>query len=551
MNILEQLQSAFKKHLADNYGIPSDTPGIGELTLNVDENKQDFGDLSSNTAMILAKQLGKAPRILAQEIIETFRHPLIEKIEIAGPGFINIFLTQPAFTQLANLLHNEPTSFFMPSPNHKKQSFCIEFVSANPTGPLHFGHGRGGIIGDVLGNILKFLGHKVDKEFYINDAGAQIEKLGRSFKARCQEAADLAFEIPEDGYHGEYLLDLAKECIKENGTSILDKPDSFFAQYAKTELLERIKHTLDTYGITFDVWFSEKSLHDSGAIEKAIKGLEKSGYLYENEGATWFKSTAFGDDKDRVVCRANGEYTYVAADIAYMKNKIERGYNALVYVLGHDHHSYATRLQGLFQAQGLEHDNTLATILYQLVKIKQSGQQVRMSKRAGNIITLEDVIEATGRDVARFFYLNRKADAQHEFDLDLATKKSDENPVYYIQYAYVRTGSILSKAAEIPALQDITANDAAQLDQEERFLLKKIASLKELLQAIGTNHQTHLLAHYTLELAQMFSRYYAKHRVIDAENPSLSRGRLLLTKTMRDTLALCLDLLGLSKPDRM
>jgi arginyl-tRNA synthetase len=222
-----------------------------------------------------------------------------------------------------------------------------------------------------------------------------------------------------------------------------------------------------------------------------------------------------------------------------------------VYILGHDHHSYAQRLQGLFQAQGLEEDNTLATILYQLVKIKQSGQQVRMSKRAGNIITLDDVIEATGKDVARFFYLNRKADAQHEFDLDLATKKSDENPVYYIQYAYVRTGSILSKAAEISALRDVTGQDAAQLDQEERFLLKKIASLKELLLAIGTNHQTHLLAHYTLELAQMFSRYYAKHRVIDTENPGLSRGRLLLVKTMRDTLALCLDLLGLSKPERM
>jgi arginyl-tRNA synthetase len=551
MNILEQLQSAFKKHLADNYNIPTTTPGIGELTLNVDENKQDFGDLSSNTAMILAKQLGKAPRILAQEIIETFRHPLVEKVEIAGPGFINIFLTQPAFTQLANQLHKEPTSFFMPTPEQKKESFCIEFVSANPTGPLHFGHGRGGIIGDVLGNILKFLGHKVDKEFYINDAGAQIEKLGRSFKARCQEAAGLAFAIPEDGYHGEYLLDLAKECIKENGTEILDKPDSFFAEYAKTELLERIKHTLDTYGINFDVWFSEKSLHDSGAIESAIKGLEQSGYLFENEGATWFKSTAFGDDKDRVVCRANGEYTYVAADIAYMKNKIDRGYNALVYVLGHDHHSYATRLQGLFQAQGLEKDNTLAPILYQLVKIKQSGQQVRMSKRAGNIITLDDVIEATGRDVARFFYLNRKADAQLEFDLDIATKKSDENPAYYIQYAYVRTGSILNKASEIPELRDISGNDAAQLDQEERFLLKKIASLKELLLAIGSNHQTHLLAHYTLELAQMFSRYYAKHRVIDTENPQLSRGRLLLVKTMRDTLALCLELLGLSKPERM
>jgi len=290
-------------------------------------------------------------------------------------------------------------------------------------------------------------------------------------------------------------------------------------------------------------------LHDSGAIEKALDYLAQQGLLYEKEGALWFTSTTFGDDKDRVVRKASGELTYVAADIAYMNNKAGRGCDQMIMTLGHDHHGYVERLQGIRKA--LHVNPPLHIILYQLVKIKEDGQQVRLSKRAGRIISLDDVIKTVGKDVARFFYLNRKADAQLEFDLDLALKKSEENPVYYVQYAFVRTGSILHKAQAISAFGNITNADAQHISKEETFLLKKIVLLKELLESISSTHQTHQLAYYTHELAQIFSSYYAKHKVIDPQDINRSRGRLFMTLLIRNTLQTCFNLLGISQPERM
>ncbi|HLC07103.1 MAG TPA: arginine--tRNA ligase [Candidatus Babeliales bacterium] len=558
MNSIDSIQKAFTDHIKNLFFHPSTSSGrAGEelstehsrLHINVDEAKQAFGNLSTSIALVLGKVLKQSPREVATEIATTFKHPLVEKIEIAGPGFVNMFLTEDTFKLLAQELYEQKNNFFKPI-LEKKYNVSLEFVSANPTGPLHFGHGRGGIIGDVLGNVLKFVGHNVTKEFYINDAGNQIQKLGESFKIRCLQAAGMQATIPEDGYHGEYLLDLAQGCFAEYGQALFEKPDSFFANYAKENLLEALKGTLKDYGIEYDVWFSEKTLHDSDAIEKALQALQNHNLLYEHEGALWFKTTQYGDDKDRVVKKSTGEYTYIAADVAYLKNKADRGFNNFIYILGHDHHSYVVRLNAVKQGLGYT-DYPLDVILYQLVKISEDGALVRMSKRAGAIISLQDIINTVGKDVARFFYLNRKADAQLEFDLGLALKKTEENPVYYVQYAYVRTGSILEKASQSSDLHSINADDAQHIGHEEAFLLKKIVFLEQLLLDIATNHQTHLLAYYVVELAQLFHRYYSHVRVIDVENIEKSRGRLLMVALVRDTIALVLDLLGVSHPEKM
>ena len=550
MNLIEQLQQAFTTYLTQSFGIDEHVATRCTLTLNVDENKQEFGDLNSNAALVLAKQLKRKPAEIAKEIATQFSHDYIEKVDVAGPGFLNFFFTPVAVHTLTRELLRTQELFFKPPLDTPKQKVSLEFVSANPTGPLHFGHGRGGIIGDVLGNILSFLGHRVTKEFYINDVGGQMQKLGQSFKIRCQQLAGMDVEFPKDGYHGQYLIDLAKSLYSEHGPKLFDQPDTFFISYARTKLLKRIQNTLNTYGIIFDSWFSERSLHENGSIELALAELNEKGYLYEHEKALWFKSTEFGDDKDRVVKKASGELTYVAADVAYLKNKIDRGFDHLIMILGHDHHGYVVRLHAVQKALGLD-AYPFDIILYQLVKIKASGEQVRMSKRAGEFVTLEDVIDTVGTDVARYFYLNRKADAQLEFDVDLALQKTEENPVYYVQYAYVRTGSILNKTTMHKQLQNITTEDVQHLGPEETFLVKKIVSLKDLLYDIGHNHQTHLLAYYAHELAQLFSRYYAQHRVIDLEHIERSRGRLALVLILRSTLGLCFDLMGISKPEKM
>lgn len=549
MNLIEQLEQHFTKHVQDLFVVSKEQLAGLQFELNTDPHKTEFGDISTNIAMILAKQLKANPRALAEKIATTYVYPQVEKIELAGPGFINIFLKPTVFAELARELVEQKEQFFKPKLK-QPQKYNLEFVSANPTGPLHLGHGRGGIIGDVLGNILRFIGNTTCKEYYINDAGAQIQKLGQSFKARYMQKLGLDAEIPEGGYQGEYLVELAEQALKEYDRELLEKPESFFDEYAKNHMLEYIKQTLTLYGIQFDEWFSEKSLHESSQVPKAITLLTERGHTYEEGGALWFRSTTFGDDKDRVLKRANGEYTYAAADAALLLNKIKRGFDHLIMILGQDHHSYVVRLKGMLQALGHNPD-MLDVILYQLVTIKESGQALRLSKRAGRIVTLRDIIQEVGCDVARFFYLNKKADAHLDFDLDLALKTTEENPVFYVQYAFVRTGSILKKAEEHKELAAITVADAQFIGHEEAELIKKILSLKDLLYNISKNYHTHLLTYYVIELATTFHRYYSKHRVIDTDAINQSRGRLLLTKIVQETLALCLDILEIKKPESM
>lgn len=551
MNSIEQIGSSIANHISTLFAqqLGGDMPRY-TVELNTDVNRQQFGDLSCNGSLVIAKELKKNPRAVAQEIITGFNHPLIERIEIAGPGFINIYLTQEAFKSLTRELAAQKDIFFKLNAHEVPKRYNIEFVSANPTGPLHIGHGRGGIIGDVLGNILKFIGHSVVKEFYINDAGSQINKLGASFKARCQQKVGIAAEIPEGGYQGEYLKVLAHTLITEKGDAVLEQPATFFENYAKEHLLQALKDTLQEYGIRFDVWFSEKSLHTSGAIEQALALLEKRGFIYEADNALWFRSTDFGDDKDRVLKKQSGELTYVAADVAYLQNKIDRHFDKIIMILGQDHHSYLVRLKAVIQALGYPAE-MLDIILYQLVTLKESGELVKMSKRAGRIAGLRDLIETVGTDVARFFYLNRKADAHLDFDLDLALKHSDENPVFYIQYAYVRTMSMLEKAEQIAELKNITIDDAQFVTEQEKLLLKKIVALKQLLADISNHYQTHVLTYYVLELAHVFHAYYGACRVIDKEQIEITRARLLVVQQLRDTFKLCMTLLGITTPEKM
>ncbi len=518
-----------------------------EFALNTNPEKQQFGDITSNSAMILAKDLKKSPREVAQTIVTGFQHPALRKIEIAGPGFLNFFLTEEAFKDLAKELFILKDSYFQLEEPHG--IWNIEFVSANPTGPLHLGHGRNGIIGDVLAHIMSFLGHKVTKEHYTNDAGVQMKKLGMSLKIRCQQVCGQDAELPEESYKGEYLLELAQKCVKEHGQDVLNKPDAFFIDYGHTHMLALLESTLAAYGITFDVWFSEQQLH-TAPIEDALKRLADNGKTYEKDGALWFAATEYGDDKDRVLKKADGSYTYVAADAAYLLNKADRGFDRLIMVLGQDHDSYPKRLNGIRQALGLT-DVTLDCIIYQLVSLKEGDQQLRMSKRAGRVVGLKDVIDEVGTDVARFFYLNRKADAHLEFDISLALKQGDENPVYYLQYAFVRTQAILERTSEHPELLDINPEDVEGLGEQEQLLLKKIASLKELLIDIGHNYQVHLLTYYLLDLAHVFHNYYHHNRVLEPESVSQSRARLLLIILVRDTFERCLKLIGVSRPERM
>lgn len=559
MNTLLHLKKSILNTIVSHFSLQEGEVASVDITLNT--TNTSFGDLSCNAALVLAKKLGNPPRLLAtmlQEIL--IDNANIERIEIAGPGFCNIFLTDAFWETLALDLFQRQANFFQYNPlHHPRKRYLIEFVSANPTGPLHLGHGRNGIIGDVLARVLTFLGHEAHREFLINDAGNQMQKIGLSLKIRCQQALGEAVSFPEDLYAGEYVHTLATTCLQEYGPTVVEKDDTFFQQYAIHHILGFIRSTLEKYRITFDSWFSEKSLHTSGAVEETFQQLTQKNFIYQQDGAWWFRAKDFGDDKDRVIKKSDGSYPYIAPDIAYHIDKFERKFDYLINILGQDHHGYVSRLKGIMKALNYPVDH-LHVILYQLVSLTNQGIAVKMSKRKGTFTELEDVIDTVGVDVARFFYLNRKADAHLDFDLAVALKETDENPVYYIHYAYVRTQSILQKAGQTPEFtscveallsEERSHYSAPSLTEAERLLLKKIVSLQTTLHTIEHSHQTHLLSYYTLELAKQFHAYYTSNKVINPDDCTTSATRLFIVTITKETLALCLDLLGLSKPYKM
>jgi len=548
MITLRSLSQAILQHAAAVCGLSLEAlTATGATVSLIDPNSPHTGDVTTNVAMTVARALKQPPRAIAEKIIASLSLPTITHAEIAGPGFINLTIAPSFWQGCVAAITEAPATYFKQELAITPSSYLIEFVSANPTGPLHLGHGRNAIIGDVLATVLQYAGHTVQREFYINDAGNQMAKLGESLKARCQELSGIASAIPEEGYHGEYLIEIARHCIEQHGTAIVEQPISFFTQYAKEALLAQQAEELKEYGVTMDSWFSELSLHRDGSIDHVLTDLQKRGYLYEKDGALWFQSTAFGDDKDRVIRKADGALTYIAPDIAYHAHKFSRGFARLIDIVGQDHHGYILRLKGTLTALGYNADH-LDVILYQLVSLKQGEAPIKMSKRSGQFVGLHEVIETVGVDAARFFFLHKKADAHLEIDIDIALKKTQENPVFYLQYAYVRTVSIAEKAASAGFTPQA---DAAQWSTSELLVIKKILSLTLALKAVCEQYATHTLAVYALDLAQTFHAFYTNNRIIDDAQPAITQRRLALVTLVHHTLGLTLDLLGLSRPTRM
>lgn len=571
MNIIAQIKHEIIQVIQHLFTLDKNLLDSIDLKLNVDA-EQTFGDISCNVAMVIAKHVQKSPRDIAQHIKDALssseqgllKHYL-KSIEIAGPGFLNISFNQQLWTAVIQELLEQREQYYGLNDTDKKYRFLIEFVSANPTGPLHLGAGRNGVIGDVLSKVLQFLGHKVHKEYIINDAGNQIKLLGQSLQARCKQELGVEANVPDGGYVGDYLFDIARDCIAQHGRDLLEKKVKFFTDYAKNALLKNIKKDLEDYGIVFDEWYSETSLHERGEVDKALNLLQEKGLAYEKDGALWFKATEFDDEKDRVLKKQTGEATYIAGDVAYHKNKFDRGFDILIDIFGQDHHGYVKRLKATMDALGYPAER-LMVILYQLVTIKKSDEIVKMSKRSGSFTKLRDVIDVVGKDVARFFYLNRKAEAHLELDLDVALKKSQENPVFYIQYAYVRILSLLDKASQesrfatfvdrlknddVSNLQNVMKHMIDFVGEHEIRIIKKIASLQDILMTIARSYQTHLLAYYSWELAHLFHNYYTNNRIINVERIGVTESRLLLVYVVKNTLEICLQLLGLDCPKKM
>jgi len=513
-------------------------------------NKKEFGDLATNIAFLLSKEFKEKPFVIAEKLKDALeKEEAFEKVEVAGGGFINFFFSQKFFVDvLKKILHED----FYVSNVGKGQKILLEYVSANPTGPLHVGHGRGAVVGDVLYRIMKLTGYNPTREFYINDAGRQIKLLGVSIYARMKELKGEDYPFPEDGYRGEYIKEVAEKLLKER-PDILELPEeeaiSLASEFGKEELLKEIKEDLQELGVEFDSWFSERGLYERGEVERVLKLLDEKGLLYEKEGALWLKTTLFGDDKDRVVRRSNGEYTYFASDIAYHYNKMERGYEKAIDVWGADHHGYIGRVKAAIQALGKDPD-WLEVVLIQLVKLFKGGQEVKMSKRAGNFVTLRWLMDEVGVDAVRFFFLLKRHDTPLDFDIDLALSAKNENPVYYVQYAHARLCSILDKAKE-RGLEPSDKNLELLSSEEEKELIIGCYMLRYELQAAAERREPHRLTYYLIDLASKLHRFYNKHRVMDEKERGLSSARLYLIEAVRKTIKIGLDILNVNAPRRM
>ncbi|MDP2690358.1 MAG: arginine--tRNA ligase [Deltaproteobacteria bacterium] len=518
--------------------------------------KEGFGDFSTNIAMLLAPIEKRSPRDVASVIAQKLGTlPNVERCEVAGPGFINIFLDKSYwYSILAEILGRGDGLGRLEIGAGKRVQ--VEFVSANPTGPLHIGHGRGAAVGDALARILKAAGYSVEKEYYINDVGRQMFVLGRSVFLRYRELLGAVMEIPEEAYKGGYIKDVAQMFLDENGDKLKDAPEEqavpVFSAFAGGVLLKLIEKDLRDFGVEFDNWYSEKSLHERGLVKNTMDELREKGHIYESEGALWFRTTDFGDDKDRVLIKADGSMTYFASDIAYHREKIERGFDALVDVWGADHHGYEGRIKALVKALGHD-ERKLRIIFIQLVALLRNGAPVAMGKREGEFVTLRQVMDEVGVDACRFFFLMRKSDAHLDFDLDLAKSQAPENPVYYVQYCHARIHSILGFAAEqgvnVPDGFDETA--LARLDlKEEIELISKLGSFEEVVEKSVANMEPHRVTFYLMELAGLFHPYYNRNRVV-TEDAGLTMARLLLCRAIGTVVASGLNLLGVGAPKKM
>ena len=516
--------------------------------------QKEFGDFATNIAMQSARIAHKSPRMIADILLKHLDAPWLEKAEVAGAGFINFFLKHDIiYDTLCHIL--EQGKQYGQAPLRAEDTVQVEYVSANPTGPLHVGHGRGAAYGSALVNLLRAAGYNVQSEYYINDAGNQMNNLAVSVNARYLELLGKKAEIPENGYHGADIIDTARAIIEQDGDKYLqmDEKDrlEIFKNRAYEEKLKALKRDLESFNVTFDKWFSERTLHPE-AIKKACETLKGNGNMYEKDGALWLKSTEYGDDKDRVVIRDNGVPTYLAADIAYHKNKYERQFKKLINIWGADHHGYVARVKAAMAALGLD-PNQLEILLLQMVSLFRNGELVKMSKRTGQAITLNELIEEVGTDAARYFFIMRSLDTQLDFDLDLAKSHSNENPVYYIQYANARIFSIYKQVAENGDVFDMTWKNTKwdKLKEErELALIKKMAAYPEEIRKAAADRAPHRIAHFVYEMAGLFHAFYNNCHIIQSDK-ELEEARLALVTAVQITIANCLAVLGISAPETM
>ncbi len=545
------LNAARKAHAAGV--LPSDLfPDV-----EVDEPKSDaHGDFATNFAMLSAKSQKLAPRKIAQALVDRLSDPegRLARVEIAGPGFINFYLQPWAWPPVvAQVLARDER--YGASDIGQGRRIQVEFVSANPTGPLHVGHGRGAAVGDSVARILALCGYDVQREYYINDSGRQIQTLGRSVILRARQALGEEIAFPEDCYPGDYVREIAQAVLAEKGADFIRRDDEatilYCARFAAGKIIAGIRQDLAQFGIGFDQWFSEQSLFDSGEVAQSLEELKAREVVYLQEGAWWFKTTAYGDEKDRVVVRQNGQTTYFASDIAYHRNKLRRGFERIIDVWGADHHGYIPRMTAAVEAAGGRREQ-FQVLLVQLVSLLRGGQPVAMGKRSGDFVTLKEVLDEVGRDAARFIFLTRDYVTPLDFDLEVAKQKSNDNPVYYVQYVHARIASILRKAQE-QAVADVAWNAAAGrrlVEAEEIQLIKALARYPEVVAAAANALAPHRITFFLMQLAALFHAYYNKHRVL-TEDGELTVARLCLVLAVQKTIRNGLTLLGVTAPEQM
>lgn len=523
---------------------------LPDIVLEVPPQKE-FGDFATNFAMQSARVFHKSPRQIAEELVKRIQGSWLDHAQIAGPGFLNFYLKgNVLYDSFRQIL--EAGEAYGQLPQKDAPKIQVEYVSANPTGLLHVGHGRGAAAGSALVNLLRAAGYPVESEYYINDAGNQMNNLARSVNARYLELLGRKVEFPEDGYHGQDIIDTAQRIIDKDGDKYLNLDEeerlTIFKDLAYIEKLAALKEDLAEFHVTFDNWFSERTLHPE-AVKAAVKILQDNGNIYEKDGALWLKSTAYGDDKDRVVIRENGVPTYLAADIAYHHNKYERGFDRIINIWGADHHGYVCRVKAAMQALG--HDpEKMTVLLLQMVALFRGGELVKMSKRTGQSVTLNELMDEVGTDAARYFFLMRSLDSQLDFDLDLAKKKSNDNPVYYIQYAHARICSIFRQAEETGLKLGSQPDLSLLTDEAEVALIKKIEEYLEEVERAARDYAPQRIARYSYDLASAFHSFYNKCRIMGVE-PKLAEARLALVTVTAHVIRHSLGILGVSAPEHM
>jgi len=483
--------------------------------------REEWGDFSSNVAMALAPKVRRPPIEIADAIAKELQAgsaELFERVEVAAPGFLNFTVKRNRWVEVLRAIENQGQSFGT-SRFGKDQRMLVEFVSANPTGPLHVGHGRGAALGHAVSNLLSAVGYEVEREYYINDVGRQLRLLGSSVFARYREHYGQSVSFPENGYHGSYIRVIAEGLAQESGSTLLDlsveESETRCATFACQRLLEKLKEDLLVFGIPFDSWYSEAGLHNSGRIQQTLNQLKERDLVFQKDGAWWFRSSNFGDEKDRVVEKQDGDYTYLASDIAYHRDKLERGYDSLINIWGADHHGYISRMQAAVQSFGYPKDR-LRVVLVQMVSLLRGGKKIEMSKRAGEFVTLREVVDEVGADAAKFFFLMRRSDSHLDFDLDLAKQHSSDNPVYYVQYAHARLASLFrvaqSRGVPIPSVDDV--NHMLLMNPDELRLMKQLSCYPGVVEGSARALEPHRLTFYLQELAGHLHTYYYKHRVL-------------------------------------